>query len=95
MEKRVTNQRVLLLNIARARKKVSIDEIQKLTGDCFNKKQIYNLLWNLKNRKLILQKEDGIILNISKLKKIKLILQENWESNWEYDWEVVKNVISH
>ncbi|MBU0893878.1 MAG: hypothetical protein KKF48_02350 [Nanoarchaeota archaeon] len=88
-----TNQDLVLFNIARARKKVSVSEIINLTGNSLNRKQVFGVLDQLKNRKLI-KKEDGIILNLKNINRIKNILGEHWESNWEQEWMGVNNVIT-
>ncbi|MDD5651224.1 MAG: hypothetical protein PHF86_12545 [Candidatus Nanoarchaeia archaeon] len=103
----MTNQDLVLYNIARARKQVIISEIQSLTGNILDRRQILQALDNLKKRGLILKKEEGIILNVKqfniryfdkekneyfKLNRIKSILGENWETNWEDEWiEISKN----
>jgi hypothetical protein len=86
MEEKLTYQDIVLLNIARARKKVNYEEIKILTGNSFTKKQIFNITDNLQRRNLIKKIGDGFILNIKNIEKIKFILKEKWESNWEGEW---------
>lgn len=83
-------QERVLFNIARARKKVNIDEIIHLTGNSLNRKQVFNALDSLKRRSLIKKKEGEIIINFSNIMRIKKVLGEHWESNWENEWREIK-----
>lgn len=91
-----TKQNLVLFNIARARKMVNVDEIINLTGNLLNRKQVLNVIDNLKRRRLIIKEEKNILLNIKNIERIKFILGEHWESNWDSEWriEVKNNVIS-